>query len=138
MLRVQGRNGPAQRVELVKTIAGQADHRRHLLGQAVHGDLHMKALTAASCPLQRPLDLLVRTGKTEESRSRAILPGLDLDSQLGQPIEICREMPSIVERLQLHAVAVHDAIGGDHPNASLDQVESHCPATYPFDHLHRH
>lgn len=47
-------------------------------------------------------------------------------------------MLPIVDLLQLHAVAVHHAVRGDHPGGSLDQVEGHRTVIQPFKRLHRH
>ena len=47
-------------------------------------------------------------------------------------------MPPIVDLFQLHAIAVHHAIGGDCPGAALDQVEGRGQPVYLFERIHRH
>lgn len=135
LLCVQRFDGPTHRVEILQSVTGEADYGGHLWGKAIHGDFHPIALRAASGPLQRPLNLLIRAGQVEAPGGFATRPRLEFDHQLGHLVEMGGEVPPIVDLLQLHAVGVHHAVRGDRPNAALDQVEGHRMIIQAFKHL---
>ena len=76
-----------------------------------------------SQPLDGPEDLAVRAGEVQHFAAGRLTNARQGQRYHAVPIVVFRQVAAIVDLLQLHAVVIDHAVGGDHPSAALDEVQ---------------